>query len=135
MPSEAERIFSEAKYTISDERLSLHIDTIEALECLKSWFVAGIFTQKDLARTTFGVVSPLPRYFLLAFLYIFLLYIFSLIGCSAAAQNFCFCHQNISRLIRTVKLTVQFDNFDNIWLSPRTELIVNSSVGLPVKLN
>ena len=51
-------------------------------------------------------------------------------GCSAAAQNFGFSHQTISRLIRTVKLMVQFDNFDNSWLSPRTELIVNSSVGL-----
>lgn len=51
MPSEAEGVFSEAKHTISDERLSLHIDTIEALECLKSWFGAGIFTQKDLYQT------------------------------------------------------------------------------------
>lgn len=36
MSSEAERVFSGAKHTISDERSSLHIDTIEALECLKS---------------------------------------------------------------------------------------------------
>ena len=36
MSSEAERVFSEAKHKISDERSSLHIDTIEALECLKS---------------------------------------------------------------------------------------------------
>lgn len=49
MFSEAERVFSGAKHTISDERSSLHIDTIEALECLKSWFRAGIFTQVDLS--------------------------------------------------------------------------------------
>lgn len=38
MSSEAERVFSGAKHTITDERSSLHMDTIEALECLKSWF-------------------------------------------------------------------------------------------------
>ena len=50
MSSEAERVFSGAKLTITDERLSLHIGTIEALECLKSWFRAGIFTQDDLFK-------------------------------------------------------------------------------------
>ena len=46
-------------HTISDERSSLHIDTIEALECLKSWFRAGIFTQGDLSRTTWGgIIIP-----------------------------------------------------------------------------
>ena len=49
MSPEAERVFSGAKHTISDERASLHIDTIQALECLKSWFRADIFTQ-DLTR-------------------------------------------------------------------------------------
>ncbi len=48
MSSEAERVFSGAKHKISDQRLSLHIETIEGLECLKSWFQAGIFTQEDL---------------------------------------------------------------------------------------
>lgn len=50
MSSEAERVFSGVKHTISDERASLHIDTIEALECLKSWFRANIFTQEDLTK-------------------------------------------------------------------------------------
>ena len=36
MSSEAERVFSGTKHTISDERASLHMTTIEALECLKS---------------------------------------------------------------------------------------------------
>ena len=44
MSSKVERVFSGAKLTISDGRSSLYIDTIEALECLKSWFRAGIFT-------------------------------------------------------------------------------------------
>ena len=50
MSSEPERVFYGAKHTISDERSSLHIDTIEALECLKSWFRAGIYTQEALSQ-------------------------------------------------------------------------------------
>lgn len=34
----------------SDERLSLYIDTIKALECLKYWFRAGVFIQDDLSQ-------------------------------------------------------------------------------------
>ena len=72
----------------------LHMDKIESLECLKQWFRAGIST-----------------------------YMNSLCRCkSTAAQNFGFSYQITSRLIRTVKLTVQFDNFDNSWSSPKTEL-------------
>ena len=48
MSSEPERVFSGAKYTISDYRASLKSETIELLECLKSWFRLGIFTQQDL---------------------------------------------------------------------------------------
>ena len=48
MSSEAERVFSEAKRTISDSRGSLKSETIELLECLKSWFRLGIFTKEDL---------------------------------------------------------------------------------------
>ena len=51
MSSEAERALSGAKHTISDERAYLHIDTIQALECLKSWFRADIFTQEDLNKS------------------------------------------------------------------------------------
>ena len=51
MSSEAERVFSGTKHTISDERASLHIITIEALESLKSWFRAGLFTNDELSQT------------------------------------------------------------------------------------
>ncbi len=34
MSSEAERVYFGAKLTINDERSSLHIDIIEAFECL-----------------------------------------------------------------------------------------------------
>jgi len=37
MSTEAERIFSGSKLTISDQRSRLGDDIIEALECLKSW--------------------------------------------------------------------------------------------------
>lgn len=50
MSSQAERVFSGAKNAISDERASLQIDTIQALECLKSWFRADLFTQEDLTK-------------------------------------------------------------------------------------
>ena len=48
MSSEPERVFSGAKHTISDHRASLKSETIELLECLKSWFRIGIFTEEDL---------------------------------------------------------------------------------------
>lgn len=48
MSSEPERVFSGAKLTISDQRNSLKADTIEMLECLKSWYKVGLFTQRDL---------------------------------------------------------------------------------------
>jgi hypothetical protein len=38
MSAEPERLFSGAKITITDRRNRLDADTIEALECLKSWF-------------------------------------------------------------------------------------------------
>ena len=50
MSSEAERIFSKAKNNINDGCSSPHIDTIEALECLRSWFWAEICTQEDLSE-------------------------------------------------------------------------------------
>ena len=46
--SEAERVFSGAKHTVSDQRNSLKSETIELLECLKSWFRMGLFTEEDL---------------------------------------------------------------------------------------
>lgn len=48
MSSEPERVFSQAKRTISDHKASLKAETIELLECMKSWFRLGIFTQEDL---------------------------------------------------------------------------------------
>ena len=38
MSAEPERLFSGAKITITDRRNRLGIDTIEAIESLKSWF-------------------------------------------------------------------------------------------------
>ncbi len=51
MSSEAERVFSDTKHTKSDERASLHMTTIEALEFLKSRFRAGLFTNEELSQT------------------------------------------------------------------------------------
>ncbi len=48
MSSEAERVFSGAKHTVSDQRARLKSTTIELLECLKSWFRLGVFTEEDL---------------------------------------------------------------------------------------
>ena len=48
MSSEPERVFSGTKHTISDNRCKLTSETIEVLECLKSWFRLEIFTEEDL---------------------------------------------------------------------------------------
>ena len=48
MSSEPECVFSGAKHTITDQRNNLKSETIELLECLKSWFQMGIFVEKDL---------------------------------------------------------------------------------------
>lgn len=48
MSAEVERVFSGAKTTISEGRWRLGIDTIEALQCLKSWFRAGYYTKEEL---------------------------------------------------------------------------------------
>ena len=48
MSSEPERVFSGAKNTLSDNRASLTMSTIQATQCLKSWFRSGLFTKKDI---------------------------------------------------------------------------------------
>ena len=48
MSSEPERVHSGAKYTITDQGNSMKIEPFEILECLKSWFRLGIFTEQDL---------------------------------------------------------------------------------------
>ena len=48
MSPELERLFSGAKHTISDQRMRLKIETIELLECLKSWFSIELFTEQEL---------------------------------------------------------------------------------------
>jgi len=48
MSSEPERVFSGAKHTITDQRMSRKSETIELLECLKLWFRINIFTEEDL---------------------------------------------------------------------------------------
>ena len=48
MSSEPERLFSGAKHTISDRRMQLKIESIELLECLKTWFRIGLFIEQEL---------------------------------------------------------------------------------------
>lgn len=43
-----EQVFSRIKYIITLEHASLKLEIIEALECIKSWFAAELFTKKDL---------------------------------------------------------------------------------------
>jgi hypothetical protein len=47
MSAELERLFSGAKITITDYRNRLGIESIEAIECLKSWLGKGniVFTE------------------------------------------------------------------------------------------
>ena len=48
MSAEPERVFLGAKHTILDQRNSLKSEIIELLECIKSWFRLGVFTEQDL---------------------------------------------------------------------------------------
>ena len=48
MSAEPERVFSRAKYMVLAQRHSFKSEIIELLECLKSWFRLGIFTEEDL---------------------------------------------------------------------------------------
>ena len=50
MSSEPERVFSGAKHTLTEQRMRCNIETIQLLECLKSWFRIGIYTEEDLHR-------------------------------------------------------------------------------------
>lgn len=47
MSSEPEHVFSGTKNTISDNRASLNMETIEATQCLKSWFRSGLLSKTD----------------------------------------------------------------------------------------
>ena len=49
--SVAESVLSGTKHTRSDERASLEMTTIEALECLKPWFRASLSTNDELSQT------------------------------------------------------------------------------------
>jgi len=47
MAADPERLFSSAGYMINDRRNRLNIDTIQALECLKSWYRLGQIEKCD----------------------------------------------------------------------------------------
>jgi hypothetical protein len=42
MSAECERVFSQAKRMVTDERFNLRADIIEAEQCLKSWLISGL---------------------------------------------------------------------------------------------
>ena len=48
MSAVPERIFSGVKHVVTELRNRLHIESIELLECLKSWFKNGIFVDEEL---------------------------------------------------------------------------------------
>ena len=48
MSIESERVFSSTKHMISAERAALQPATIDALECVKHWMRAGIYTDIEL---------------------------------------------------------------------------------------
>ena len=50
MSSEPERVFSGAKNTLSDNRASMGMDTIQATQCLKSWFRSGLFAKDNISQ-------------------------------------------------------------------------------------
>lgn len=98
MSSEAERVFLGAKLTITDKRLPLSIDAIEALEFLKSWFWAGIFTQDNLSKALDQVKEAWPV--APSYLYIFCSGFYQFLA--STAKKSAFSYQTISQLIWTV---------------------------------
>jgi hypothetical protein len=46
MSAECERVFSSAKKLITPERSRLHVEIIEASECLKNWWDYGLIKQR-----------------------------------------------------------------------------------------
>jgi hypothetical protein len=59
MSAEPERLFSHAKITITDCRNRLGSDTIEALECLRSWL--GIKEQEAELLKGIREVTEIPK--------------------------------------------------------------------------
>ena len=55
--SEPEKVFSGAKNTLSDNWTSLTMSTIQAPQCLKSWFCSGLFTKGDINRVIPDLIS------------------------------------------------------------------------------
>jgi hypothetical protein len=49
MSAECERVFSSTKKLITPERNKLHIEIIEASECLKNWWDRGLIEQRNRA--------------------------------------------------------------------------------------
>ena len=49
--SKLERIFSGAKNTFSDNKVSLTMYIIQAIQSLKSWFCSKLFTKRDFSKT------------------------------------------------------------------------------------
>jgi hAT family C-terminal dimerisation region len=49
MSTECERVFSGIKKLITPERNKLHIETMEASECLKNWWGRGLIKQRNRA--------------------------------------------------------------------------------------
>jgi hAT family C-terminal dimerisation region len=49
MSAECERVFSSIKKLITPERNRLHMDIIEASECLKNWWDYRLIQQRDYA--------------------------------------------------------------------------------------
>ena len=77
MSSNIEWVSLEAKLTITNERLLLDIDTIKALECLKSRFCVRIVTQDNLSKILDWlhetlIIDPSYIYIIISGLYQFL---------------------------------------------------------------
>ena len=53
MSTETERLFSKAKLSVTDQRGSMNVETLNLLECLRSWDRSALIVQSE--------VSFLPR--------------------------------------------------------------------------
>lgn len=50
MLAEPERVFSEAKNALSNNWVSMGMNTIQKIQCLKSWFYNNLFTKDNISQ-------------------------------------------------------------------------------------
>ncbi|KAL7755651.1 hypothetical protein ACKLNR_014178 [Fusarium oxysporum f. sp. zingiberi] len=60
MPAETERLFSKARLTVTDQRGSMNIETLNLLECLRSWDRSALIAQSERGYVAPAATDAMP---------------------------------------------------------------------------